>query len=151
MGVSIKVWREKIVIKPAPGKRQCKCRNEIRQREIAPGMFYQISEPVCGTCPNVKYVREGDLIIVDIEKGMQDGQEILFNEDGEPKIDGEPGDLKFKIRKTRHERLKREGSDLCNSDNFTARSSGQFQDELQPPRQPFSGNRDRGDHQAERG
>ncbi|CAL4963792.1 unnamed protein product [Urochloa decumbens] len=95
MGGSVKIWRENNVIKPAPGNRRCKCRNEIRQREIAPGMFYQISEPVCETCPNVKYVRECDFIIVDIEKGMQDGQEILFNEDGEPKIDGEPGDLKL--------------------------------------------------------
>ncbi|CAL4976462.1 unnamed protein product [Urochloa decumbens] len=112
MGGSVKIWRENNVIKPAPGNRRCKCRNEIRQREIAPGMFYQISEPVCETCPNVKYVREGDFIIVDIEKGMQDGQEILFNEDGEPKIDGEPGDLKFKIRTTQHERFRRKGSDL---------------------------------------
>jgi len=71
------------VIKPAPGKRRCKCRNEIRQREIAPGMFLQISE-----------------------------QEILFCEDGEPEIDGEPGDLKFKIQTTRHKRFRREGSDL---------------------------------------
>lgn len=29
---------------------------------------------VCDTCPNVKYVREGNFINVDIEKGMQDGQ-----------------------------------------------------------------------------
>ncbi|CAL4956924.1 unnamed protein product [Urochloa decumbens] len=112
MGGSVKVWRDKNVIKLAPGKRQCKCRNEIHQREIAPGMFHQISEPVCETCPNVKYIREGDFIIVDIEKGMKDGQEILFYEDGEPKIDGEPGDLKFKIRTTWHERFRRESSDL---------------------------------------
>ncbi|PUZ56646.1 hypothetical protein GQ55_5G343100 [Panicum hallii var. hallii] len=112
MSSSVKVWREKNVIKPAPGKRRCKCRNEIRQREIAPGTFFQISEQVCESCPNVKYVREGDFINVDIEKGMQDGQEILFYEDGEPKIDGEPGDLKFKIRTARHERFRREGNDL---------------------------------------
>ena len=70
----------------------------------------------------MKYEREGYFITVDIEKGMQDGQvrmilsnlkyfinsskfnpmtfftaqmqEILFYEDGEPVIDGEPGDLK---------------------------------------------------------
>ncbi|XP_066314310.1 dnaJ protein ERDJ3B-like [Miscanthus floridulus] len=112
MGGSLKIWREKNVIKPAPGNRRCKCRNEIRQREIAPGVFYQIRDQVCDTCPNVKYIREGDFISVDIEKGMQDGQEILFYEDGEPKIDGEPGDLKFKIRTAWHERFRREGNDL---------------------------------------
>ncbi|PWZ09557.1 DnaJ protein ERDJ3B [Zea mays] len=95
----------------------------------------------CDTCPNVKYVREGAFINVDIEKGMQDGQEILFYEDGEPKIDGVPGDLKvatflfstyyvkersawhqlfltnsideqIKIRTARHERYRRDGNDL---------------------------------------
>ncbi|KAG2597428.1 hypothetical protein PVAP13_5KG256600 [Panicum virgatum] len=79
MGCSVKVWREKNVIKPAPGKRPCKCMNEIRQQEIAPGaFFFQISEQVCESCPNVKYVREGDFINVDIEKGMQNGQIIYF-------------------------------------------------------------------------
>ncbi|CAA2963866.1 dnaJ ERDJ3B-like [Olea europaea subsp. europaea] len=49
---------------------------------------------VCEQCPNVKYEREGYFITMDIEKGMQDGQEVIFYEDGEPKIDGEGGDLK---------------------------------------------------------
>lgn len=40
MGCSVKVWREKNVIKPAPGKRPCKCMNEICQQEIAPGAFF---------------------------------------------------------------------------------------------------------------
>ena len=29
---------------------------------------------VCDQCANVKYVRDGDFLTVDIEKGMQDGQ-----------------------------------------------------------------------------
>ena len=40
------VWREKNVIKPAPGKRQCNCRNEVYHRQIAPGMFQQMTEQV---------------------------------------------------------------------------------------------------------
>ncbi|KZV44154.1 hypothetical protein F511_26433 [Dorcoceras hygrometricum] len=81
--------------KPAPGKRRCNCRNEV-----------------CEQCPNVKFEREGDFITVDIEKGMQDGQEVLFYEDGEPKVDGEAGDLKFRIRTAPHDRFRREGNDL---------------------------------------
>nr|CAB3460301.1 unnamed protein product [Digitaria exilis] len=95
MGGSLKVWREKNVIKPAPGKRKCNCRNEVYHRQIGPGMYQQMTEQVCDQCPNVKFVREGDFLTVDIEKGMQDGQEVLFFEEGEPKIDGEPGDLKL--------------------------------------------------------
>ncbi|KAG2624766.1 hypothetical protein PVAP13_3KG173600 [Panicum virgatum] len=94
MGGSLKVWREKNVIKPAPGKRKCNCRNEVYHRQIGPGMYQQMTEQVCDQCPNVKFVREGEFLTVDIEKGMQDGQEVLFFEEGEPKIDGEPGDLK---------------------------------------------------------
>ncbi|KAJ0976367.1 hypothetical protein J5N97_018332 [Dioscorea zingiberensis] len=112
MGGSIKVWREKNVIKPAPGKRRCNCRNEVYHRQIAPGMFQQMTEEVCEQCPNVKYERDGYFVTVDIEKGMHDGQEVIFYEDGEPIIDGEPGDLKFKIRTAPHDRFRREGNDL---------------------------------------
>ncbi|KAJ8552934.1 hypothetical protein K7X08_020327 [Anisodus acutangulus] len=112
MGGSLKVWREKNILKPAPGKRRCNCRNEVYHRQIGPGMFQQMTEQVCDQCPNVKFEREGYHIIVDIEKGMQDGQEVVFYEDGEPKIDGEPGDLKFRVRTAPHDRFKREGNDL---------------------------------------
>ncbi|XP_004300467.1 PREDICTED: dnaJ protein ERDJ3B [Fragaria vesca subsp. vesca] len=112
MGGSLKVWREKNVIKPAPGKRRCNCRNEVYHRQIGPGMFQQMTEQVCEQCNNVKYEREGYFITVDIEKGMQDGQEVVFYEDGEPIIDGEPGDLKFRIRTAPHDRFRREGNDL---------------------------------------
>ncbi|KAK4412443.1 DnaJ protein ERDJ3B [Sesamum alatum] len=112
MGGSLKVWRVKNVIKPAPGKRRCNCRNEVYHKQIGPGMFQQMTEQVCEQCPNVKYEREGDFITVDIEKGMQDGQEVVFYEDGEPIIDGEAGDLKFRIRTAPHDRFRREGNDL---------------------------------------
>ncbi|XP_008797220.2 dnaJ protein ERDJ3B isoform X2 [Phoenix dactylifera] len=74
MGGSLKVWREKNVVKPAPGKRRCNCRNEVYHRQIGPGMFQQMTEQVCEQCSNVKFEREGYFITVDIEKGMQDGQ-----------------------------------------------------------------------------
>ncbi|XP_020574849.1 dnaJ protein ERDJ3B [Phalaenopsis equestris] len=112
MGGSLKVWREKNVLKSAPGKRRCNCRNEQRHIQIAPGMYQQITEQVCEECPNVKYEREGYFITVDIEKGMNDGQEVTFYEDGEPIIDGENGDLKFRIRTATHDRFRREGNDL---------------------------------------
>ncbi|PPS00247.1 hypothetical protein GOBAR_AA20410 [Gossypium barbadense] len=66
MGGTLKVWREKNILKPAPGKRHCNCRNE----------------------------------------------EVVFYEDGEPIIDGEPGDLKFRIHTAPHDRFRREGNDL---------------------------------------
>ncbi|PPS00246.1 hypothetical protein GOBAR_AA20409 [Gossypium barbadense] len=106
------VWREKNILKPAPGKRRCNCRNEVYHKQIGPGMFQQMTEQVCEQCQNVKYEREGYFVTVDIEKGMQDGQEVVFYEDGEPIIDGEPGDLKFRIHTAPHDRFRREGNDL---------------------------------------
>nr|XP_043609803.1 dnaJ protein ERDJ3B [Erigeron canadensis] len=119
MGGSLKVWREKNVLKPAPGKRQCNCRNEVYHRQIGPGMFQQMTEQVCEQCPNVKYEREGNFITVDIEKGMQDGQEVVFYEEGEPIIDGEAGDLKFRIRTAPHDKFRREGNNLHTTATIT--------------------------------
>ncbi|XP_022991742.1 dnaJ protein ERDJ3B-like [Cucurbita maxima] len=112
MGGSLKVWREKNVLKPAPGKRRCNCRNEVYHKQIGPGMYQQMTEQVCEQCPNVKFEREGYFVTVDIEKGMQDGQEVTFYEDGEPMIDGEAGDLRFRIRTAPHDLFRREGNDL---------------------------------------
>nr|XP_027099251.1 dnaJ protein ERDJ3B-like [Coffea arabica] len=81
-------------------------------KQIGPGMFQQMTEQVCEQCPNVKYEREGYFVTVDIEKGMQDGQEVVFYEDGEPIIDGEAGDLRFRIRTASHDLFRREGNDL---------------------------------------
>uniref|UniRef100_A0A7N0VBB8 Chaperone DnaJ C-terminal domain-containing protein n=1 Tax=Kalanchoe fedtschenkoi TaxID=63787 RepID=A0A7N0VBB8_KALFE len=82
-------------------------------------MFQQMTEQVCEQCENVKYQREGDFITVDIEKGMKDGEEVVFYEEGEPIIDGEAGDLKFRVHTAPHDRFKREGNDLHTSVTIT--------------------------------
>lgn len=43
---------------------------------------------------------------------MTDGQEILFHAEGEPHLDGDPGDLKLKIRTAPHRTFERIGDDL---------------------------------------
>jgi DnaJ-class molecular chaperone len=43
---------------------------------------------------------------------MSDGQEISFFEEGEPVIDGEPGDLKFRVTTAPHLLFTREGNHL---------------------------------------
>lgn len=42
-------------------------------------------------------VAEEKLLEVEIEPGMKDGHIYPFVAEGEPHVDGEPGDLKFKI------------------------------------------------------
>lgn len=112
LGKTFKVVRDKNVIKPASGKRQCNCRNQVVTHQLGPGIFQQFTQRVCEECPNVKYARETDVLNVAVEPGMLDGQEIQFFEEGEPMIDGEPGDLIFIVRTGSHPRFSRQGNDL---------------------------------------
>ena len=45
-----------------------------------------------------RFVNEEKLLEVEVEPGMEDGAEYPFYGEGEPDIDGEPGDLIFKIK-----------------------------------------------------
>eukprot|EP00877_Chromochloris_zofingiensis_P008641 jgi/Chrzof1/402/Cz01g14160.t1 len=112
VGREIRTIRDKAVFKPAAGTRRCKCKQKLVTRQLGPGMFQQYTQNVCEECPNVKLEREQEPINVHVEPGMHDGHEITFFEEGEPMVDGEPGDLKFKIRLLPHAVFKRQGNDL---------------------------------------
>ncbi|CAL6368185.1 unnamed protein product [Bathycoccus prasinos] len=86
LGNTIKVIRDKDVLKPAKGTRKCNCRQKM----------YAQNE--CEECPNVKLAREKSTLMCEIEPGMEDGKEILFFEEGDVLIDGEPGDLKMIVK-----------------------------------------------------
>jgi DnaJ family protein B protein 11 len=60
----------------------------------------------------VKLEREREPLTVHVEPGMADGHEITFFEEGEPMVDGEPGDLKFRLRTLPHAVFRRTGNDL---------------------------------------
>ena len=53
---------------------------------------------VCDECPNIKFVNEEHHLEVEVEQGMTDGMETKFVAEGEPHVDGEPGDLILKIQ-----------------------------------------------------
>jgi len=112
LGASFTVTRDKNIIKPASGTRKCNCKNKMVTRQLGPGMFQQYTQQVCEDCPNVKYQRETEFLRVTVEPGMHDGQEIVQFEEGEPKIDGDPGDLKFIIRQQKHSLFERKGNNL---------------------------------------
>ena len=89
--------REKGVYKPTKGTRKCNCKTRMGTRQIAPGMYQQFPTQTCEDCPAVKLVRARETLSVEVEPGMRDGAEITFFEQGEPIVDGEPGDLTFRI------------------------------------------------------
>lgn len=49
---------------------------------------------------------------IEVEPGMTNGQETKFVAEGEPHMDGEPGDLIIRIKTTPHSRFERRGDDL---------------------------------------
>ncbi|XP_041375031.1 dnaJ homolog subfamily B member 11-like isoform X2 [Gigantopelta aegis] len=112
IGNFVEVVRYKPVAVPAKGTRKCNCRMEMVTQQLGPGQFQMMQQQVCDECPNVKFVPEEKLLEIEIEAGMRDGQEYPFVAEGEPHIDGEPGDLRFKIKQIKHPRFERRGDDL---------------------------------------
>lgn len=52
------------------------------------------------------------MLELEVEVGMTDGMSTRFVAEGEPHIDGEPGDLVVNIRTQPHQRFERRGDDL---------------------------------------
>ena len=100
LGRTFTVTRDKSVYKTskAAAKRKCNCKSKMNHRQIAPGMFQQYTTQSCDECPGVKLVRVSEDIAVEVEPGMAAGNEVSFFEQGEPLLDGEPGDLKFVLK-----------------------------------------------------
>ncbi|XP_015923737.1 dnaJ homolog shv isoform X1 [Parasteatoda tepidariorum] len=111
-GNFVEVVRNKPVTKPAKGTRQCNCRQEMVTRQLGPGRFQMTQQTICDECPNVKFVNEEKILEIEIEQGMKDGQEQRFVAEGEPHIDGEPGDLRIRIQTLPHPLFERRGDDL---------------------------------------
>jgi DnaJ family protein B protein 11 len=60
----------------------------------------------------IRYVLEEKVLEMEIEPGMRDGYQYPFIAEGEPHIDGEPGDLIMVIKTKKHGVFERRGDDL---------------------------------------
>ncbi|PSN36207.1 DnaJ shv [Blattella germanica] len=92
---------------------------EMVTRHLGPGRFQMMQQTVCDECPNVKLVNEERTLEIEIEPGMVDGQESKFIAEGEPHLDGEPGDLVLKIKTMPHAVFERRGDDLYTNVTLT--------------------------------
>lgn len=112
-GEFVEVVRYKSVAKEAPGKRKCNCREEMQTVQLGPGRFQMIPKKVCQECPNVNLVLEERQLEMEIEQGIPDGyDETKFHGEGEPEIDGDPGDLQIVYNVVKHNNYERRGNDL---------------------------------------
>ncbi|VDD75827.1 unnamed protein product [Mesocestoides corti] len=66
----------------------------------------------CPACNGHKVVREKKLLVVEIDKGMMDSQNIRFAGEGDREPGIEPGDIIFSIDEQPHERFHRRKMDL---------------------------------------
>nr|CAB3238719.1 dnaJ homolog subfamily B member 11-like [Phallusia mammillata] len=111
-GNFIEIQRIKPVAKQTSGSRECNCRTEMKTTQVGPGRIQMTQQRVCDQCPNFKYVNEEKILEMEIEPGMEEGQEYPFVGEGEPNIDGDPGDIFFKIIILKHPVFERKGLDL---------------------------------------
>ena len=109
----------------------CKtCKGEgirIVHHQLGPGFVQQSQETChkcggkgkiikakCLTCKGAKVIHGTDDLLIEIEKGMADGQQLTFSRAGDQTedIDTTPGDVIYELRTAPHRRFTRRGDDL---------------------------------------
>lgn len=97
----------------------------ITTRRLGPGFVQQmqttcptcggtgkISTPNCRSCPRGQFEEAEKLLLIDIEKGMQDGHKITFDSQTDEVPDHAAGSVHFEIATQKHDRFERVGDDL---------------------------------------
>ncbi|KAJ3074962.1 Type I HSP40 co-chaperone [Podochytrium sp. JEL0797] len=83
----------------------------------------------CTSCNGKKIANERKILEVFIDKGMTDGQKIVFSGEGDQAPNIIPGDIIIVVEEKPHDRFKRKGSDLfidVQIDLLTALAGGHF-------------------------
>lgn len=111
-GSTVDLVRDKGHYVPAPGKRKCRCKNRVVTRQLGPGMFQQYTDQVCEECENVALEREKEHMTLHVPAGAPEDYTHTFFEEGEPIVDGEPGDLIVRVRSLPHPVFERRGDGL---------------------------------------
>lgn len=76
-------------------------------------------EDRCDVCKGKKVVKDKKILEVHVDKGMRDGQKIVFSGEADQAPGVEPGDVIFVLKQKEHERFKRVGSDLYMEHSIT--------------------------------
>mmetsp|Transcript_3271 Transcript_3271/g.3767 ORF Transcript_3271/g.3767 Transcript_3271/m.3767 type:complete len:411 (+) Transcript_3271:87-1319(+) len=87
----------------------------VEMRQIALGMVQQVQKR-CSRCGGEGYCgetkKERKVLEVHIEKGMKNGEKVVFRGMADEKPNQEPGDINFVVQEKEHETFKRKGADL---------------------------------------
>ncbi|XP_056136009.1 dnaJ homolog subfamily A member 1 [Lampris incognitus] len=100
---------------------------QIRLQQLAPGMIKQVHtlchscqgqgkrfshKDCCKSCGGRKIMRQKNILEVHIDKGMKDGQKIVFHGEGDQEPGLEPGDIIIVLDQREHHVFTRQGQDL---------------------------------------
>uniref|UniRef100_A0A3Q3WJW0 Uncharacterized protein n=1 Tax=Mola mola TaxID=94237 RepID=A0A3Q3WJW0_MOLML len=103
---------------------------QVRMHQILPGMVQQVStvcqgcqgqgqrishKDRCKACGGRKILRQKKILEVHIDKGMRDGQKIVFHGEGDQEPGIEPGDIITVLDQREHPHFTRKGQDLVRS------------------------------------
>ncbi|XP_061535512.1 dnaJ homolog subfamily A member 1 [Phycodurus eques] len=103
---------------------------QVRVHQLVPGMVQQVStvchgcqgqgqrisqKDRCKACGGRKMLRQKKILEVHIDKGMRDGQKIVFHGEGDQEPGLEPGDIIIVLDLQEHPRFTRKGDDLTMS------------------------------------
>lgn len=100
---------------------------ETKIQQVGPGLMHQIEQVCrrcsgqgeiisekdrCKQCNGRKTVRDRKILEVHVEKGMRDGQKILFSGEGDQEPNLQPGDIVIVLDEKEHHTFMRTGHDL---------------------------------------
>lgn len=100
---------------------------QVQIQQLAPGMLQQLQSVChdckgqgeqinprdrCKQCNGRKTIRDRKILEVHVDKGMVDGQKIIFAGEGDQEPELEPGDIVILLDEKEHEVFKRSGNDL---------------------------------------
>jgi DnaJ-class molecular chaperone len=98
---------------------------EVQNIQIAPGLVQRVQRPcdqcsgsgeiikdICKTCRGKKRNKVEEMLEVNIEKGMRDGEKIIFNGKGDQEVGLEPGNIVIVLDELEHESFTRRGNNL---------------------------------------
>ncbi|XP_034044032.1 dnaJ homolog subfamily A member 1 [Thalassophryne amazonica] len=100
---------------------------QVRVHQLIPGMVEQLStvchscqgqgqrishKDRCKACAGRKILRQKKILEVHIDKGMKDGQKIVFHGEGDQEPGLEPGDIIIVLDEREHPCFTRKGADL---------------------------------------
>ncbi|XP_017266141.1 dnaJ homolog subfamily A member 1 [Kryptolebias marmoratus] len=103
---------------------------QVRMHQLLPGMVQQVStvchvcqgqgqrinqKDRCKTCGGRKMLRQKKILEVHVDKGMKDGQKIVFHGEGDQEPGLEPGDIIIVLDQQEHPFFTRRGQDLLMS------------------------------------